>query len=113
MIEEVTEDNEIDRTIRRLSWYIMASGLVALVIWGCAALAGCATHLTAIDQRALLNQERACEAIATRANVSGDGPTDSRGAITSLAEACYCGASGILKRAKAPNDIDGGSITCP
>ena len=61
------------------------------------------TSLSALDARAVLNQQRACEAIANRAIDNG--------AIQSLAEACQCGAVGILKR--AGKTFDEPAISCP
>lgn len=55
----------------------------------------CSTHLTALDTRAELDQERACASIAGRS----DG-----GAVQALAESCVCGAQGILRRAGKPFD---------
>jgi len=73
-------------------------------------LVGCGTHLTSIDARATLNEQRACEAIRVRAEVMPDS-----GAIVSLAEACFCNAGGVLKRAGQPSDNDSGAntIICP
>ena len=55
----------------------------------------CGTHLTELDARATLNQERACSAIAGRVEA---------GPVQALAEACVCGAAGILRRAGQPAD---------
>ena len=79
------------------------SGLVLLAI-------GCGTHLTTIDARSTLNEQRACEAIRVRAQAIPDS-----GAIVSLAEACFCNAGGVLKRAGQPNDNNSGAntIVCP
>lgn len=68
-----------------------------------AALSACGTHLSAVDQRALQNEQFAAKAITARA-------TD--GAIVSLAEAVFCSAGGTLKRAGKPSAADAG-IPCP
>lgn len=78
---------------------------VALTFFGIvgASAAGCGTHLTAIDTRAVQNQVKLCEAIESH--------TDA-GAILLQAQGCYCGGKGILRRAGVAVP-DGGSIACP
>jgi hypothetical protein len=55
--------------------------------------AACGTRLNTLDARAVTNQLRACSAIDER--------TDG-GPVAALAEACVCGAKGILVRAGQP-----------
>jgi hypothetical protein len=63
----------------------------------------CGTHLSALDTRALQNQQRAAVGIDTM--------TDS-GVVKSLSAAVYCGSGAILKRA-GQSAADGGVIPCP
>ena len=63
------------------------------------ALGACGTRLSELDSRAVLNQERACATIDSRED---GGPNHL------LANACVCGARGILTRAGQPSD-DAGS----
>lgn len=62
----------------------------------------CGTHLTELDARATLNQEKACANIASRL----EGGTEKL-----LAESCVCGAAGILRRAGQP--FDATDAGCP
>ncbi len=64
--------------------------------------AACGTRLSALDARAVRDQQRAAEAILAR--------TDG-GVTGALAEAIYCDSAGVLRRAKAPAEDAG--VTCP
>jgi hypothetical protein len=65
-------------------------------------MAACGTRLSALDARAVRDQQRAAEAIL----VHVDG-----GVTASLAEAIYCDSAGVLRRAAKPGDDAG--ISCP
>src|SRR5271157_2318594 len=79
-----------------LAVIVLVVGLLALVLVACVGLFGCGgTHLEAVDQRALLNEQKASKAIIVRSD---------SGAIQSLAEVIFCSAGATLHRAGAPSE---------
>jgi len=89
------------RALGAIGVAVVVMFLVAVALLLLESCGGHSTRLSPLDTRALSNQEAACETIATRAD---------SGPVVSLAEACYCGARGILRRAHKPYDDAG---ACP
>lgn len=88
-----------ERVFEVVMFMVMCAGIVAIMVLIC----NCGTQLSSLDARALLHEQRA--AVELQRRVEDDGPE------AALAEAIYCSAGAVLRRAGSLSEDAG--ISCP